>query len=312
VRPFEKKKDRVIILFLDTGDNCRCPMAKGYLTKLLDQHKITYVEIRTAGVMTPSDLKPQAEAVLLLQEEGVDVTRHRSRPVTEKLLKEADLILGMTPFHVQTAHRKCEDARGKTFLLKEYVGAQGRNTQIADPMGGTLEIFKKCFGELRLALQKLAEMEIIQKPDIDIPPPPPPPPPDETAAPEPERKKAAAKMPAAKKVRKPAAAKPAPKPTPKPQPKAKAGTKPAPRGKAASVKVAAKKPKAKPAKKVVAKPKAKKPPPKKAAAKKPAAKKPAAKKPAAKKPAAKKPAGKKPAVKKPAAKKASSTKKGKK
>ena len=308
MRPFEKKKDRVIILFLDTGDNCRCPMAKGYLTKLLDQQKITYVEIRTAGVMTPSDLKPQAEAVLLLQEEGVDVTRHRSRPVTEKLLNEADLILGMTPFHVQTAHRKCEEARGKTFLLKEYVGAQGRNTQIADPMGGTLEIFKKCFSELRAALQKLVEMPLIQTPDIEIPPPPPPPPPpEETTAAEAEKKKPstkkpAAKKPAAKKSHEPASAKSVAKAKPKVKVKTKAkaktktkgktGTKPAQKAKAASAKVAVKKAKAEPAKKAATKSKKMKP--------------------ATKAPAAKKPAGKKPAATKPATKKASSPKKGKK
>ena len=138
--------------------------------------------------MTPSDLKPQAEAVLLLQEEGVDVTRHRSRPVTEKLLNERSLILGMTHYHVQTAHRKCEEARGKTFLLKEYVGAQGRNTQIADPMGGTLEIFKKCFSELRAALQKLVEMPLIQRPHPNPPASPAPPPPETRRRPKPKRR----------------------------------------------------------------------------------------------------------------------------
>lgn len=152
-----------VILFIDTGDNCRCPMAAGYFLKLLEQRGFKHIEIRTAGVMTPTGLLPTPEAVHLLQEEGVDIRRHRSRPLGGDMIKKADLVLGMTPFHVQTAFRLTEEARGKTFLLKEYVGRDGKNTQIADPMGGTLEIFKKCFNEIRASLQRLVEMDIVKQ-----------------------------------------------------------------------------------------------------------------------------------------------------
>lgn len=158
--------EKRIILFIDTGDNCRCPMAAGYFLKLLEQRGVKHIEIRTAGVMTPTGLLPTPEAVLLLSEEGVDIRRHRSRPLTSDMIRKADLVLGMTPFHVQSAFRMTEDARGKTYLLKEYVGRDGRNTQIADPMGGTLEIFKKCFAEIRASLQRLVEMEIVTRPPV--------------------------------------------------------------------------------------------------------------------------------------------------
>lgn len=158
--------EKKILLFIDTGDNCRCPMAFGYLTKLLDAKNIKYIEIITAGVMTPTGLLPTPEAVQLLHEEHVDIRRHRSRPLTEDMIRRADLILGMTPFHVQRAIRQCEDARSKTFLLKEYVGREGRNTQIADPMGGTLEIFKKCFSEIKQSLNRLMDMDFATQPPV--------------------------------------------------------------------------------------------------------------------------------------------------
>jgi len=153
-----------ILLFIDTGDNCRCPLASGYLHKLLQQAGITYIEIKTAGVMTPTGLLPTPEVVQLLQEENVDIKRHRSRPLTNELINAADLILGMTPIHVQKAIRMTDEARGKTFLLKEYVGFTGRHVQIPDPMGGTMEIFKKCFSDIKQSLQKLVEMDFIAKP----------------------------------------------------------------------------------------------------------------------------------------------------
>lgn len=139
-------------------------MAAGYLQKLLDQRGIKYIEIKTAGVMTPTGLLPTPEAVQLLDEENVNIRRHRSTPLTVEMIKRADLILGMTPFHVQRAIRQAEEARGKTHLLKEYVGREGRNTQIADPMGGTLEIFKKCFSEIKASLNRLVEMPFITEP----------------------------------------------------------------------------------------------------------------------------------------------------
>ncbi len=156
--------EKKMLLFIDTGDNCRCPMAAGYLQRLLDQRGIKYIEIKTAGVMTPTGLLPTPEAVQLLDEEHVNIRRHRSTPLSIDMIKRADLILGMTPFHVQRAIRQAEEARGKTFLLKEYVGREGRNTQIADPMGGTLEIFKKCFAEIKASLSRLAEMEFVTEP----------------------------------------------------------------------------------------------------------------------------------------------------
>ncbi|MBX7245582.1 MAG: hypothetical protein K1X53_08780 [Candidatus Sumerlaeaceae bacterium] len=274
------------ILFIDTGDNCRCPMAKGYLSKLLHQKGITYIDIKTAGVMTPTGLLPTPEVVQLLQEEGSDIRGHRSRPLSDDLIRRADLVLGMTPFHVQTAFRLTEAARGKTFLLKEYAGREGKNVQIPDPMGGTLEIFKKVFSEIKASLQKLVEMEIITLPpagaEIIVHEEPPAKPVIAEAKPKakaPEKPAPVSSKPVEKPKAKPA--KPAVKTAVKSKPAAKA-KKAAP----AKAKPAAKaKAKAKPAAKKAAKPVAKK-------AAKPVAKKKAAPKAAAKKAKPSKPAKK--------------------
>ena len=301
-----EKKQKVIILFLDTGDNCRCPMVKGYLQKLLDDRGIKHIDIRTAGVMTPSDLKPQDEAKQILAEEGVSIERHRSRPVSAAMIREADLILGMTPFHVQKALRESDEARQKTYLLKEYVGYDGKHTLIVDPMGGTLEVFKKVFSEIRTSLLKLINMDIIQKTRPDPPPPVPrvAPPAEKPQAP---AATAVAKASPAVSAKKAAPAKPAAKPAakhaaaakvePKKAAPAKAAPKAAPAKAKASVK-AAPKMVAKPVAKAAAKPVAKataKPAPKPAVKKaaKPADKKPVAKAKAAPARPAAKPAAKK-------------------
>lgn len=153
-----------LLLFVDTGDNCRCPLAIGYLNKLLAQKNIDYIELRHMGVMTPNDLLPTPEVVQLLKEEGVDIRYHRSRPINPTLINEADLVLGFTAIHVQTCLRRVPESKGKVHLLKQYVGLEHTGDQIHDPMGSTMEIFKKYFNEIKQALNKFVEMEFVTEP----------------------------------------------------------------------------------------------------------------------------------------------------
>jgi protein-tyrosine phosphatase len=165
-KPFVQRKK--IVLFIDTGDNCRAPMAKGYLEKLMRLRNIRHVQVNTAGVMTRNGLLPTQESVQMLSEEGEDIRSHRSKPMTAEMLENADLVLGMGAFQVQKATRTNPNAKGKTFLLKEYVGLTGRNAQISDPMGGTMEVYRKVFNEIKAAINLLIEKEFFTNPPPEL------------------------------------------------------------------------------------------------------------------------------------------------
>lgn len=150
-----------MILFISTGDVCRSAMAAGYMRKLLEERKIKDVDVRSAGVLTVSSLLAANEAIQVMEGEDVDLRRHRSSPLTPELIRKADVILAMTPLHRQTAIGMSEEAKGKTYLLKEFARSDIKNAQIQDPMGWTLEIFKKCFKEIKAACNKLAEHEFV-------------------------------------------------------------------------------------------------------------------------------------------------------
>jgi protein arginine phosphatase len=135
-------------------------MAYGVMKKLLEEAGIADIEVRTAGVSTIPGLLPTQECRQILEKEGVNIDHHRSCQLTPDLIKGATVILGMTSYHVQMALRMSEDARGKTFLLKEYVGSDPKNSQIQDPMGCTLEVYRKVYREIRAACRRLIKMDL--------------------------------------------------------------------------------------------------------------------------------------------------------
>lgn len=149
------------MLFICTGDTCRSPMAAGYFSKLLDENDLIDLEVRSAGVMTVTGLRASQEAQQVMESEVVDLDSHRSSQLSAEMIRRADLILGMSPLHVQTALRMQEGARGKTHLFKEYTKSDLKNIQIADPMGCTLEVFKKCFDEVKAACDLLLKSEFV-------------------------------------------------------------------------------------------------------------------------------------------------------
>ncbi len=281
-----KRKKKRTVVFVCTGNTCRSPMAQGLLENFLEESGVKHIEVKTAGVMTIPGLLPTPEAVQVMDSVKIDVRKHRSAPLTPEMIRKADLVLGMTPFHVQFALRMAEDARDKTFLLKEYTKSDLKNYQITDPMGATLEVYKRVFREIKLAVEKLCEMDTILAP-VDRPVKHEkwvPPKPQKAAAPQQPKTATGGR--------------------------AKTSRAKTSKSKTASKKTATKKPAAK--KTTAKKPAAKKTTAGKTVAKKATAKKPAAKKAATKKPVARKTTAKKPATKKPVARKAATKKPAKK
>ncbi len=166
-----RKRKKKIVVFLCTGNTCRGPMAQGYMKKAMEDRGIKNVEVRTAGVMTIPGLIPTAEAAQVMKAADVDVSGHRSSPLTHELIRKADLILGMTPFHVQYALRMSDDAKGKTYLLKEYAESDVKNYQITDPMGATLEVYKRVYREMKLAIDKMLDNKDFFVEESNVEPP---------------------------------------------------------------------------------------------------------------------------------------------
>lgn len=138
------------ILFVCTGNTCRSPMAAYIMDKVAVENDLD-VLIESAGIFAEPGQPASENAVKAMADMGIDISEHRTQPVTEELLKKSDLVLTMT----EGQKRIIEPTAGdKVYTLKEYGGGSG---DISDPYGGDLEEYKETAQEIYDAIVDIAE-----------------------------------------------------------------------------------------------------------------------------------------------------------
>ena len=146
------------ILFVCTGNTCRSPMAQAMASALLGDK----FSVISAGLMAQESAAASSHAIAAMHERQLDLKAHRSQPVTETLLAEADLILTMTSSHKAAL---LQAAPGKLFTISEYAGGDlGKN--VSDPFGGSLDLYRECAKEIHCLLlmisNKLLKEDILE------------------------------------------------------------------------------------------------------------------------------------------------------
>ena len=112
----------MFIVIVCTGNTCRSPMAEAMLRRLVAERLgCTPAEIEQRGVIDPSAGVSAApggcaapEAVETMRQRGLDISRHESQPLTEKLVRHADVILTLTGAHRQAIVRRWPEAAPRT------------------------------------------------------------------------------------------------------------------------------------------------------------------------------------------------------
>ena len=146
----------MLIVIVCTGNTCRSPMAEALLRKLVAEQlgcKIEEVEqrgvlISSAGVSASPGGGAAPEAIATMKQRGLDLSRHESQPLTEKLVRQADVIFALTGAHRQAIVRRWPEAAPRTLLV------QPDNTDIEDPIGAPAEVYEQCALTIEDALRK--------------------------------------------------------------------------------------------------------------------------------------------------------------
>ncbi len=151
--------DKKHILFICTGNTCRSSMAEALFKDMLQNCGIDNIEVHSAGVAVFFPSGASSNAVEVMKNRNIDLSRHQSRQVTKEMVDTADLVLTMTVSHRERLVHLFPYAADKIFTLKEYVNDadMNRDFDIIDPFGGDLECYDKCADEIYACLQKLLE-----------------------------------------------------------------------------------------------------------------------------------------------------------
>ena len=146
-----------IVLFVCTGNTCRSVMASYLLRDKLKGRED--IEVLSAGVSGIPSAGASAVVMDVMKKNGLDVSAHTNRLLTDELIKMADLILVMEQVHKEKVIKKVPDAADKTYLLKEYAGVDiskdPDGPDIPDPIGRPLEYNEHVFNLIKDLVNKI-------------------------------------------------------------------------------------------------------------------------------------------------------------
>ncbi|HVN55220.1 MAG TPA: low molecular weight protein arginine phosphatase [Anaerolineaceae bacterium] len=129
------------ILFVCTANLCRSPMAEVLFQEQLREAGLDEAwRVESAGTWAQEGFPASKNAQLALNKRGLDLSQHRSRVVTEGMLRAAGLVLVMERGHKEALRVEFPALAHKVFLLSEIAG--GPAEDIHDPFGSALEEYE--------------------------------------------------------------------------------------------------------------------------------------------------------------------------
>lgn len=147
------------IMFICTGNICRSAVAHRLLEKKIKDENITNIEVFSCGTNAENGDVPTYNAIEVLKDYDVDMKVHRAINILNSDIQDMDLILCATNSHKRTVLLMYPQLKGKVYTLKEYVDYDKSkiDTDISDPWGYDIEVFRHCTIEIDRCLNLLLE-----------------------------------------------------------------------------------------------------------------------------------------------------------
>lgn len=144
------------IVTVCTANICRSPMAAALLQHALaaQPEPLRSLQVISAGVAARSGEPASENSVVALKKVGIDLSNHRSQPLTQEMLDQALVVLCMTESHRAMIQVQAEPVPPNLFLFREFL-AEDDEKEIGDPFGGPLRIYELARDEMVEAIPSL-------------------------------------------------------------------------------------------------------------------------------------------------------------
>lgn len=130
-----------LIIFVCTGNTCRSPMAEALFKANLTTDERSKIEVKSYGLSAFGGDSASENAIKIMCERNIDISAHRSTPLSQFAVDNADLIVTMTDSHTNA-------------LLSVGVPNEKIITlNIPDPFGGGLDDYRRCADEIETKLE---------------------------------------------------------------------------------------------------------------------------------------------------------------
>lgn len=136
-------------------------MAEALLRRLLEEAGVE-AEVRSAGTaaMTGGPAHPHSRRTAAAH--GLDLSSHVARPLTEEILRWADIVLAMQPNHARAVRDL--DSTVDVHVVTEFLPRPSREG-VRDPIGWGPDVYEDVFDEIRAALEAFVESRSVSASD---------------------------------------------------------------------------------------------------------------------------------------------------
>jgi protein-tyrosine phosphatase len=144
----------LMLVMVCTGNTCRSPMAALMMRQRIaerlgcrpDELESRGVMVLSAGIAAMSGSGASYEAVQTMQARGLNLSDHESQPLSERIVRFADLILTMTRGHREAICTQWPECGPRVKLLCHD------QQDVSDPIGGPDTVYQRCADQIEAQL----------------------------------------------------------------------------------------------------------------------------------------------------------------